>query len=144
MYNLRAQVKTKRNEVKWLKLRLREATEKSGICVEKQLEGDLQTVMLEKTEEISQKYPENSFHRLFWDQQLEALKVRDKRQVRWHPMMIRWCLSLKLLSSASYSALRSSNLLVLPSERTLRDYTHFVKSKPGFNPGIDEQLCREA
>ena len=33
---------------------------------------------------------------------------------------------------------------MLPSERTLRDYTHFVKSKPGFNPGIDEQLRREA
>ena len=58
--------------------------------------------------------------------------------------MIRWCLSLKLLSSASYSALRSSNLLVLPSERTLRDYTHFIKAKPGFHPGIDEQLYREA
>ena len=58
-------------------------------------------------------------------------------------MMIRWCLSLKLLSSASYRTLKSSNLLVLPSERTLRDYTHFVKSKPGFHHGIDEQLCRE-
>ena len=58
--------------------------------------------------------------------------------------MIRWCLSLKLISSASYSALRLSNLLVLPSERTLRDYTHFLKSKPGFNPRIDEQLHREA
>ena len=56
--------------------------------------------------------------------------------------MIRWCLSLKLLSSASYSALRSSNLLVLPSERTLRDYTHL--SQPGFHPGIDQQLCIEA
>ena len=77
-------------------------------------------------------------------EQLEALRVRDKRQIRWHPMMIRWCLSLKLISSASYRALRSSNLLVLPSERTLRDYTHFVKAKPGFQPEIDEQLCRNA
>ncbi len=59
-------------------------------------------------------------------------------------MMIRWCLSLKLLSSGSYNALRSSGVVVLPSERTLRDYTHFVKAKPGFSPGIDKQLCREA
>ena len=41
MTNLRAEVKTKRNEVK---LRLKEATEKRGICVEKQLEDDLQTI----------------------------------------------------------------------------------------------------
>lgn len=81
MSNLRAEIKTKRNEVERLKLRLKEATEKRGICIEKQLEDDLQTIMLEKTNEISQKYAENSFHRLFWDQQLEALKVRDKRQV---------------------------------------------------------------
>ena len=57
--------------------------------------------MLEKTKEISEKYAENSFHHLFWDQQLEALKVRDMRQVRWHPMMIHWCPSLKLLSSST-------------------------------------------
>ena len=75
MSNLRAEVKTKRNEVERLKLKLKEATEKRGICVEKQLEDDLQTIMLEKTKEISEKYTENSFHRLFWDQQLEALKV---------------------------------------------------------------------
>ena len=58
--------------------------------------------------------------------------------------MIRWCLSLKLTSSASYHALRSSNVLVLPSECILRDYTHFVKAKPGFQSEIDKQLCREA
>ena len=144
MSKLRAEVKTKRNEVERLRLRLKEVTEKRGICVEKQLEDDLQTIMLEKTNEVRQQYAENSFHCLFWDQQLEALKIRDKRQIRWHPMMIRWCLSLKLLSSASYRALRSSSLLVLPSERTLRDYTHVVKAKPGFHPGIDEQLCRDA
>ena len=69
------QVKTKRNEVERLKLRLKEATEKRRICVEKQLEDDLQAIMLEKTEKISQKYAKNSFHRLFWDQQLEAFKV---------------------------------------------------------------------
>ena len=144
MSKLRAEVKTKRNEVERLRSRLKEVTEKREIFVEKQLEDDLQTIMLEKTDEVCQQYAENSFHCLFWDQQLGALKTRDKRQIRWHPMMIRWCLSLKLLSSVSYMALRSSNLLALPSERTLRDYTHVVKAKPGFHPGIDEQLCRDA
>ena len=144
MSKLKSEVKSKRKEVERLKLRLREVTAQCGICVEKQLEDDLENIMQEKTDYIRQQYTTNSFHHLFWDQQLEALKVRDKRQVRWHPMMIRWCLSLKLLSSASYSALRLSYLLVLPSERTLRDYTHFIKAKPGFHHGIDEQLYREA
>ena len=139
-----AEVNRKTKEIERLKSRLRETTERCGIHVGKELENDLTKIMEEKTDEIRQKYPSDSFHHLFWNQQLEALRVRDKRQIRWHPMMIRWCLSLKLISSASYRALRLLNLLVLPSERTLRDYTHFVKAKPGFQPEIDEQLCRDA
>ena len=46
--------------------------------------------------------------------------------------MIRWCLNLNLISSGVYGALRSSGVLVLPSERTLRDYTHWVKAASGF------------
>ena len=89
-----------------------------------------------------QKKSETSTGRLFWEQQLEAMKLKDARQVRWHPMMIKWCLSLKLLSPCAYHALRSSNLLVLPSERTLRDYTHFIKAKAGFQAEVDRQLCQ--
>lgn len=31
----------------------------------------------------------------------------------------------------------------LPSERTLRDYTHFFKSKSGFQPEVEEMLKRD-
>ena len=33
---------------------------------------------------------------------------------------------------------------MLPSERTLRDYTHFIKAKAGFQAEVDRQLCPEA
>lgn len=58
--------------------------------------------------------------------------------------MIRWCLNLKPLSSSSYHALRTSGFLKLPSERTLRDYTHFFKSKVGFQAEVDQMLVVEA
>ena len=48
-------------------------------------------------------------------------------------MMIKWCLNLKLMSSSAYSALRTSGALTLPSERTLHDYTHFIKPDVGFS-----------
>lgn len=70
--------------------------------------------------------------------------MKDKRQIRWHPMFIKWCLSLKLISSASCHALRSSNVIILPSDKTLRNYTHFVKAKPGFSHDLDEELLHEA
>lgn len=44
----------------------------------------------------------------------------------------------------SYRALRSSGALVLPSERTLRDYTHWMKSDAGFSESVDRELLKEA
>ena len=70
--------------------------------------------------------------------------MKDRRQLRWHPALIKWCLNLKLLSSSAYHALRSSGVLVLPSERTLRDYTHWMKSDAGFNDTVDRELLKEA
>ena len=51
---------------------------------------------------------------------------------------------MKLISSSAYSALRSSGLLKLPSEKTLRDYTHWMKARPGFQVEVDRQLIEEA
>jgi hypothetical protein len=70
--------------------------------------------------------------KLFWQQQLQANQLKDHRQVRWHPTMIRWRLNLKLKSSGVRGVLRSSGVFVLPSERTLRDYTHWIKADSGF------------
>ena len=56
--------------------------------------------------------------------------------------MNKWCLNLKLLSSAAYHSLRSSGFVKLP-ERTLRDYTHFFKSKPGFQVEEEQILMKE-
>ena len=49
--------------------------------------------------------------------------------------MIRWCLNLKLLSSA-----RTSGFMKLPSERLLCDYTHHVKARSGFQDDVDADL----
>ena len=64
--------------------------------------------------------------------------------MRWHPSLIKWCLHLKFKSSGAYHALRSTGVLTLPSERTLRDYTHWVKGGIGFKADANEQLIKEA
>ena len=56
-------------------------------------------------------------------------------------VMVKWRLNLKLLS---YHPLRTTGFMHLPSERTLRDYTHYIKAWSGFQDGIDEDLKREA
>lgn len=133
MTNLRAEVVQQKRKISLLEERVKYLTEVAGIEVDDDINHDLSDIMDEMTEEVHKKFPENSFERVFWNQQLQAKSLKDAHQIRWHPAMIKWCLNLKLLSSSSYHALRSSGVLVLPSERTLRDYTHWMRSDSGFN-----------
>ena len=97
-----------------------------------------------KSEEIRKAYPEGSFGRLFWEEQLHTATAKDPRQMRWHPLMIRWCLNLKLLSAASYHAMSSAGFIRLPSERTLRDYMHYFNSKTGFQQEVNKKLRKKS
>ena len=54
--------------------------------------------------------------------------------------MIKWCLHLRHLSGSGYEALRKSGCITLPSQRTLRDYTHFATATSGFSCDVDRQL----
>ena len=124
--NCSAKAKLTGKEIERLKKRLAFLESRDGISLGKSLNDDFISLFADSTEEVQKSFHSGSFESLFGEQQAEALK-KDKRHVRWHPMIIKWCLNIKLLSSSAYSALRSSGGLTLPSERTLRDYTHFVK-----------------
>ena len=59
------------------------------------------------------------FMKLFWEQQKSSQNKGSG--VHYHPMIIRFCLSIASKSASAYNELRSSNVLTLPSLRTLRD-----------------------
>ena len=82
------------NEIRQLKVKVKELTQKQGDCA---LHSDLFNIMQESSEEIKKMYPEGSFQRLFWEEQLRAARLKDSRQMRWHALLIRWCLNLKNL-----------------------------------------------
>ena len=79
------------------------------------------------------------FMKLFWELQKPAFlkKIVEK----YHPMIIRFCLSLATNSGSAYDELRNSNVLVLPSSRTLRDYRNAIKPTVGFSPKVIAELC---
>ena len=66
------------------------------------------------------------------------------KQFHWHPAIIRWCIFLHHKSSKAYNLLRKTGILHLPSERTLRDYTHAYKSSLGFSSQLDTQLMHDS
>lgn len=110
--------------------------EKRGVYVDENMEKDLVTIMETNSANIESEFPDDSFQKLFWQQQMNAVKT-SPRGHRWHPAFIKFCLFLRHKSSGAYELLRASGCLQLPSQRTLRDYTHYVKSCPGFSTEMD-------
>ena len=49
-----------------------------------------------------------------------------------------------LTSSKTYQIIRESGFICLPSQRTLKDYTHWTKLRPGFNADMFNHVIREA
>lgn len=95
-----------------------------GDTLDQELSSDLLTIM-----------NENSFSRLFWEEQLKAASTKDGRQVRWHLLLIKWCLNL---TSSAYHALMTGGFVKLPSERTLRDYVHYFVKQTWLSKGSSE------
>ena len=114
--------------------------EKSGIGLDDSLHSEFVDMMSEYNTAIKVKYGEGTFHRLFWQQQQQSL-LTSPTQRRWHPMFIRWCLHLKMTSSAAYDSLRG--ILKLPCGRTLRDYTRWIRAGVGLQTEVMEQLRNE-
>jgi hypothetical protein len=51
---------------------------------------------------------------------------------------------LRHLSSSAYEMVRTTGLLHLPSQRTLRDYTYYTEACHGFSASVDQQLRKVA
>ena len=137
----RVNLKEQRRRIRKLKRTVKKLT-RDGMMVDNATHEDLVTIMEENVKEVASKYPEKSFPRLFWSQQLQAAKQKNSKSMKWHPVMVRWCIYLRHISGKGYNQLRDSGCLSLPSQRSLRDYTYYNRPCTGFSTGTDEELLR--
>ncbi len=144
MKNLSGRARAIKKKMTRLQKKIKNLSDKCGEDIDPQLHSDLVTVMNENSSHIDKVCPVGSFANLFWKEQLKASSLKDQRQMRWHPLIIRWCLNLKLMSSSGYHATRTAGFIKLPSERTLRDYTNYFEHEPGFQNEILKQLRKES
>ena len=104
----------------------------SSVNIDKELSDDFATIFTNAKNVTP-------FMKLFWQQQQELMKT-GPTNVRYHPMLIRYCFSLAAKSNSTYQELRNSGILVLPSTRTLRGYRNFIKPQTGFSRQVIEDL----
>ena len=112
-------------------VRLKSEVKNSGVMISKDLENDMDTLLNQNSQSIS------PFMQLFWSEQKKLFSGRNKL---YHPILIRFCLSLAAKSSKAYTELRDSKLLVLPSLRTLRNYRNAIRPKAGFSHEVVQEL----
>ncbi|XP_071101730.1 uncharacterized protein [Haliotis cracherodii] len=106
---------------------------------------ELLGLLKKHTVDVEKAFPdENSLQRLFWDQQLKCVSLTDRRQMKWHPMIIKWCLYIRSKSQKAYDATRDAGFISLPSSRTLFDYSHWLPAECGFNYASVSHLRNEA
>ena len=99
---------------------------KSSFSLDHELSGDLiQSFSNADSSNVT------DFMNLFWQQQ-QKLSSSSSKSVRFHAIIIRFCLSLSAKSTSCFEKLRNSGILKLPSQRTLRNYRNFVKPKQDF------------
>ena len=131
-----------RRQVKSLKDKLTRSYRINGVCLQGDLQDDIIN-LVQKYSSINTEDGENddeSFKSIFWKQQINNLSLKNKRQIRWHPLIIRWALYLHHSPRKSYEMLRNSGVITLPSTRTLCDYRHFAPTESGFSIIADMQL----
>src|SRR5277367_1476556 len=109
------------------------AMETDGVDIDKEF-SNLLTNSKNKCDQLT------PFQQLLWDSQVSASRRKGKTGVRWHPMLIRWCLSLYAKSSGTYDTLRASGFLQLPCRRTLYDYSHINTPQTGFQDDAFQYL----
>lgn len=122
---------------------MKSALENCSESISPQLGEDL-TSIFSKTNQ--QNIP--PFMQFFWEEQQKYLKCSSPSSVRYHPMIIKFCLNLAAKSSSAYNDLRydpktGNGILVLPSSRTLRDYRNYIRPTRGFNPAIINALAKK-
>ena len=122
---------------------MKEALDTEGQRISPKLSNDFQKLFSESDDS---KFP--PFMKLFWQKQQRYINSSSSTAIRYHPIIIKFCLNLAAKSSSAYKDLRydsttGSGLLVLPSLRTLRDYKNYIKPKRGFNLDVRNDLGKK-
>jgi len=81
----------------------------------------------------------DGFFEILLKDQAKALNT-PARQMRWHPLVIRWCWQMYSKSHSHYEDMRQSGFLKLPSGRTLNDYKNFSSASSGWQTSMLELM----
>ena len=138
LQNYRIENKSIKSEIQQMKL---EIENKSLDIKDNSLHNDFVSIM---SNADNSKIP--PLMKLFWEEQQKYLSS-SKTGVRYHHMIIRYCLGLAAKSPSFYDDIRygdnnNTGFLMLPSRRRLRDYKNYIRPTQCFNRDVVNELAK--
>ena len=115
----------------------------SSLKVSNELDCDLKTIFSNANDK---NIP--PFTKLSWSEQQKYVGKSSTKGIRYHPTLIRYCLSLASKSPPTYDQMRfdgknNTGFLILPSRRRLKDYKNYITPQRGFNKEILLELIKK-
>ena len=124
-----------------LREKVRNLIEEQGVDIDEEVDDYLEDALIDPENE-PKIVSASDFHKIFLQQQMEARKKKGRTGHRWHPLMIRFALHLKMVcTNTGYRSLRG--FLELPSERRLFDYSHVYEVREGCHNDIIQDVGKE-
>lgn len=129
----RVEMKSFNTELSKLRRKCEKDIDTKGVQLQDSESSEMKDFMAVCREDVERSFSdENCFQRLFSDQQCKYANS-GRNGMRWHPMIIRWCLYIRSKSGEAYNSVRDTGFIKLPSARTLFDYSHFTKKCSGIS-----------
>ena len=110
-----------------------------GICADEETNN----IVKEALEKKMCPFAKDSPQFLLWEQQKLLSSSKNSKAMSWHPLIIRWCLSIYLKSPSTYKHLRTSHFLFLPCKNTLLNYINFTNPGCGFDIYVISRLVQQ-
>lgn len=88
----RVEMKSLNRELSKLRQKCEQEIDTKGVQLQDSESSEMKDFMAVCREDVERSFPdENCFQRLFWDQQCKYASS-GRNGMRWHPMIIKWCL----------------------------------------------------
>ena len=105
-----------------------------GVTVMGKDANDVFDVVKEQESRLDSLLKDRSPQAVLWQSQKAVMECGNRRSIRWHPAVIRWCIALRNKSPNAYQAIRDdSRFLVLPHQNTLSSYVNYTDLSSGFD-----------
>ena len=102
---LHSEFREKCRQLHSLEKKIQQLHEKEAVTLDDDSDCDMRALVEKYSSIVMSSQPENSnrsFQYLFWKQQLDAITKSDAQSIRWHPLIIKWCLYLHHRSNGAY------------------------------------------